>query len=322
MSITLKSKSVLHALPSKLHCEKARDQTTEVAFKIVAIVKGLAHRPLGWVCRLGTHARALWLASKQKNSIRAHWYRDEYNFGDLFTPLLLRHYGYIPVYDNSSRSQLAATGSILERVPNRYSGIILGSGFISEKSQKTFPNAEILAVRGKLTRERLSPCRESVALGDPGLLASQIVVEREKKRYVLGIVPHYMDKNNRAIVRLSEFYTEEITVIDVEQEPEVVIKRIDQCQHILSSSLHGLVVADSLSIPNAWLLASKLRGGRFKFDDYYSSLRISVDTPVELSGSEDIEQLISLTSAKPADQIEKLKAGLHELWSGLHARRF
>ncbi|HAV11936.1 MAG TPA: hypothetical protein DCX06_00360 [Opitutae bacterium] len=40
----------------------------------------------------------------------------------------------------------------------------------------------------------------------------------------------------------------EVKVIDVFDAPKDVIKQIAQCDFILSSSLHGLIVADSLKI--------------------------------------------------------------------------
>lgn len=257
------------------------------------------------------------IASIRGNGISAYWYRNIINFGDLITPHLLRHYGFTPVYDLPMRAQLIATGSILEHTQNKYAGIILGSGFIDEASRMTFPKAKILAVRGKLTRERLGPGRETVALGDPGLLASIVMPKREKKRFMIGIIPHHVDKNNAAISRLAELNREDLTIIDVQQQPLEVFTKIDRCRYILSSSLHGLIVADSLGIPNAWLAVPNLIGGRFKFDDYYSALDTHVGTPATLDGNETLDQLLALTNAKPADRIEQLKTSLNALWCSL-----
>ena len=62
--------------------------------------------------------------------------------------------------------------------------------------------------------------------------------------------------------------------IDVnEANPLDVIDQITSCRKILSSSLHGLIVADAYRIPNARLILSNLIcGGDFKFDDYYKSV--------------------------------------------------
>lgn len=43
------------------------------------------------------------------------------------------------------------------------------------------------------------------------------------------------------------------------------------CKCVLSSSLHGLIVADALGVPNRRIvLSDKIIGGDLKFDDYYS----------------------------------------------------
>jgi hypothetical protein len=55
--------------------------------------------------------------------------------------------------------------------------------------------------------------------------------------------------------------------------PDVVISKISACKMIFSSSLHGLIVADSYSIPNYWIkLSDRLTGGDYKFKDYYSAI--------------------------------------------------
>jgi pyruvyltransferase len=126
-----------------------------------------------------------------------------------------------------------------------------------------------------------------------------------------------MDKDNAAISRLAELNRKDLIVIDVQQQPLEVFTKIDSCRYILSSSLHGLIVADSLGIPNAWLDAPDLIGGRFKFDDYYSALDTEIGIPITLNGNETIDQLLSLTSAKPTDRIEELITSLNGLWCSL-----
>ena len=60
--------------------------------------------------------------------------------------------------------------------------------------------------------------------------------------------------------------------INVKDDPLQVVKEIAECRYIISSSLHGLIVADSLGIPNMYLVfGDRLLGDGYKFEDYYSA---------------------------------------------------
>jgi len=171
-----------------------------------------------------------------------------------------------------------------------------------------FKNAKILAVRGELTRQRIG-ASTNVILGDPGLLATRLLHQRQSKRYVLGIVPHYHDKEDPRIARIRRRYKGEVLVIDVRRQPLAVFADIDKCESILSSSLHGLVTADSLGIPNAWILLSdKVVGKGFKFADYNSAFGTTQD-PLYLSGNESLFYLLKSTR-RPPELIKQVKERL------------
>lgn len=91
------------------------------------------------------------------------------------------------------------------------------------------------------------------------------------KKYEIGIIPHYVDGQEPVITQMKEYY-ENAVVIDVKADPGEVLKSIAQCKTILSTSLHGLIIADSFHIPNLWCICSeRILGNGFKFRDYYSS---------------------------------------------------
>jgi len=245
------------------------------------------------------------------DGIRAFWWTGEKNFGDLITPALLKLYGYTPILSTSTRAQVAATGSILGMLGRDYSGLILGSGLLSDNNKIQFPYAKILALRGALTRDRLQ-ADSSTPLGDPGLLACDILQKRAKKRFKLGVVPHYEDLADpkiRAIAQRNN--ATDVKIINVMRGVEDVLHDIDQCENIISSSLHGCVVADSFGISNRWVVVSeRLFGKGFKFRDYYSAL--SVDrSPWALSGDEEINVLINSTLAPPKE-VKNIQAGLRD----------
>jgi pyruvyltransferase len=215
------------------------------------------------------------LAAIKRNGVKVYWWRSRKNFGDLITPALLKYYGYTPIYKKESQAELISTGSIIDGLKENYGGIILGSGLIKD-SYKSLPNAKVLALRGELTKNRLG-VRKDIPLGDPGLLARNLVCGVDKKTYSIGVIPHYMDKDDPCFLRFCEKYKDEILLISVERSPELVFKDILSCERILSSSLHGIITAHALAVPAAWLeITGKLTGGDFKFLDYFSSLSINM----------------------------------------------
>jgi hypothetical protein len=203
--------------------------------------------------------------------------------------MLLRHFGCTPVYSPVAAAKVITVGSLLQSVPTTFSGTILGSGFIEDGPVKRYEAASILLVRGELTRSRLGV--GDVLLGDPGLLASRLVPSQSVKRYSLGIVAHYADREDARIARIARHGGAGVKIIDVRSPVRRVLREVAQCQNILSSSLHGLIVADAYGIPNRWI-ALQAAGdiGDYKFRDYFSSLDRE-SAPLILSGAESVSNL-------------------------------
>lgn len=94
-----------------------------------------------------------------------------------------------------------------------------------------------------------------ISIGDPGLLYP-ILINKENYssvRYDLGVVLHYFDVNEWQS-RLREQFNKlglKIKFINVmSSDPLNVLREIRQCDAIISSSLHGCIVADAMGIPN------------------------------------------------------------------------
>ena len=79
------------------------------------------------------------------------------------------------------------------------------------------------------------------------------------------------DLNDPAVTDLLGRY-ENAKFINVKDDPIAVLTEIAQCRCVLSSSLHGLIAADSFHIPNLHIVFSdRPLGDGYKFDDYYSA---------------------------------------------------
>lgn len=248
-----------------------------------------------------------------KNLVKVHWGKGLSNFGDCLQPDILKHYGLLPVYVPSLyKSDIILEGSILQLVPLDYSGYILGTG--GDKQTYSFENATIIGVRGKLTMANFTPpINSSIILADTGLLVSKIFPNELEKIYDLGVVFHFVDEDTSLAQMYKEkFRNENILFINVRQKPKKVINQIKSCKAIVSTSLHGLIVADAFHIPNKWIINRQTMPTYFfeyKFYDYYSSLGIE-QTPYEVNGNETAIQLISSVSVKPFQIIEELISSL------------
>jgi pyruvyltransferase len=230
---------------------------------------------------------------------------------------LLNSFGFTTSFASIGESDVVSVGSILQMLPEDYRGVILGSGLIWPE-QRRFPHARILALRGVLTRDLLD-APGSTPLGDPGLLARRLIPKLPAKTATLGVIPHYADKRDSRITSWLERFAGEARFIDVEREPSAVLHDIASCEHVISSSLHGLICADALGVPNTWAVFSdRVVGGGFKFADYASAVGRELK-PLSVSGNEPLSSLIESTSL-PGQHIVDVVHSLESVFSRF--RRF
>ncbi len=210
--------------------------------------------------------------------MKAYWWRGRPNFGDAVAPLLLSRFAGLDVtWDVVSRASVVSIGSVLEHIPPGWEGYVLGSGRLYPNSRLHLEGCTILGLRGPLSA---AACPYGVTLGDPGLLADELVPV-QSRTWDLGIVPHWSDTE---LAHRPEFYRPSwtTTVISPADDPLDVITRIGQCRKIVASSLHGLIVADAFGIPRRFEYTPRFdaEGGMFKFEDYSASIGSKVEAGV------------------------------------------
>jgi len=175
----------------------------------------------------------------------------------------------------SHLSQLA------ESDPERHPPIVVwGTGFISRRSSGArLPGKDVdyRAVRGELSRRILEKKLGrplDIPTGDPGLLTSLLFDEPIPKRHKLAVIPHFRERDDARFQELARL-TDDSVVIDLTGDPLTVIRQIAECECVISSSLHGLIVADSFGIPSLHVhVTDRVNGDGFKFDDYYSAFDV------------------------------------------------
>jgi len=212
---------------------------------------------------------------KPVKPLALHWSSSKPNFGDALSPLICARVSGRPVvWAPVDRCDVIAIGSLLQRLKEGFWNRrvhVWGSGFI-EATPAHRSRHHFHAVRGKLTAAVVGIAPDDIALGDPGLLVNLLVEDRPpaSRRCRCLIVPHYKDRGH-PLLEAAVAGLDDVEVVDVFAPPLETLDRIRAADYVLSSSMHGLIAADALGVPNAWIsLSQDLRGGDFKFRDYYS----------------------------------------------------
>ncbi|MGI5922659.1 MAG: polysaccharide pyruvyl transferase family protein [Lentisphaerae bacterium] len=220
----------------------------------------------------------------------------EHNFGDdVNLPLVEALTGqkaipYKFTFGTRTKDVFLIIGSIIEdySLPN---AVIWGAGLIDIPSKKITPPRKVCAVRGPLTRAEL--LKQDIACpevyGDPAILLPAIYRPGVSKKYRLGIIPHVADKKLPAVQQLIQTLPpDDATLIDMEKYGHwrLLLDRLCECETIISSSLHGVVLADAYQIPNRWVeFSDNVTGAGFKFRDYYAGSGRSITTPLPIKDS-------------------------------------
>ncbi len=176
---------------------------------------------------------------------------------------------------------------------------VWGTGFMSvDEKMRRLPE-RVCSVRGPRTRQQLLEqgidC--PAIYGDPALLVSRYYHPKVVKKYKYGIIPHYCDESNAIIQAIKG--RPDVLVISMQNYnhwhdiPDAVCS----CEMVVSSSLHGIIVADSYGIPNVWArFSDRLYGGNFKFLDYLESVDRVIQEPVEIKSLNDLDIVLNDTS--------------------------
>lgn len=203
------------------------------------------------------------------------------NFGDELSCIILKHLCnkykininliLNPLVNSNCKINLCFIGSLISAVNLKYNNLyILGSGIRRDKDRiNKNNNMKIYSVRGPLSKnylEQFGYCVPNI-FGDPALLITQFYKPNKIStcNNKIGIVGH-LDNYHKYDNIPNNFI-----LINPTWRWDNVIDHIFSCNLILSSSLHGLIVADAYKIPNIWLDEYPLNEGHFKFKDYFSS---------------------------------------------------
>lgn len=183
------------------------------------------------------------------------------NIGDAISPFILDTFTkHKPELANSDEeNKLLLVGSLLDIVKNGDTILGIGSNkpnFVLEAND----TMRFISVRGPLTRFQIKGADVPKNYGDPALLLPLIYNPKIEKKKKTGLVPHYVDKK----------YFPKDQIIDIEQDYKTFVDQILECDEIISSSLHGIIIAEAYGIKTKWVMyGDKIEGGEFKYQDYF-----------------------------------------------------
>lgn len=188
------------------------------------------------------------------------------NFGDhlslVLTSKMLSRNDLTLSDQTPSPHRLLGIGSIMHFA--RVGDVIWGSGINGKINNGEFAAKEldVRAVRGRLTAERLRAKGITVpeVFGDPALLVPHLFGSRFTKN---------LSRREIFIPNLNDLkYTKNMeNVVSPLLGWNYVIERIVSTEFVLSSSLHGLILAEAFGIPCRFVRLSD-EESQFKYDDY------------------------------------------------------
>lgn len=185
--------------------------------------------------------------------MKAFWFPST-NVGDSLTPVILEQFTkhkaeWVP---HDYQGKLLLCGSILEcALPG---DTVLGAGEYREESPD-LSEVNVMALRGKLSGE-------APAYGDPAILLPLIYKPKVKITKEIGYIPHVWDQEN---YKKGEF-------IDVNLPWKEFVREVLACEGVVSSSLHGMIIAQAYGVPAKWVLYDKIPGAYKKYQDYLTGV--------------------------------------------------
>lgn len=215
-----------------------------------------------------------------------------HNFGDHLAKIIvnkvLATHGHMVEEEVNISKKIFSVGSVLHFAKN--DNVIWGSGINGKKmslEDHQYKTLDVRAVRGPLTRNFLNEKNIFVPeiYGDPALLLPYIFPGRFKKnsKKSISIVPNLHDlpkiKNKTLHNIISPF-----------SSWNKCIKEILEAELIISSSLHGIIIAEAYGVPARYVRLSETEN-MFKYNDYmlgtgrsHMEAANNIDEAIEMGG--------------------------------------
>ena len=157
---------------------------------------------------------------------------------------------------------------------------------------------DIRLLRGPLTESVLKQKGVMVngVYGDPAIITPLIYSPKIKIKKPYVIISHYLDFQELINSESKDFVVDARTI-----DYKYIIEAIVSSQLVISSSLHGIIIAESYGVPAIWLkINSQL--DPFKYLDYYFSTN-----RFNIKMATSVEEALSMTPMDLPANLEQLK---------------
>lgn len=208
--------------------------------------------------------------------------------------------------------KLVSVGSVLHFAQN--GDALWGTGLNGkiDRAKNSFTDLDVRAVRGPLTREFLQGKGINVpeVYGDPAILLPFFypasLMERPEKKTDYIVINHMNDD-----MAQYDYYRD--ALVSPMQYPGGFIESIVNTQRVVSSSLHGVIIAEAYGIP-AVFYDSGSGESMFKYEDYAKGTgreSVPMTGSIEAGLTMDLPELPSLSAQATA----LYKSFPFDLWS-------
>jgi len=217
------------------------------------------------------------------------WWKSRNNFGDILNPNVVSYVsGRKVVWRPRDKAEMIAIGSNMSNIRDRIVAsdnplYVWGSGVMRPLSRDFVNRCAFSLVRGPITSCLIGI--DDLPFGDPGLLIAEALdfTTSSKKRYKYGVVPHWTHFEMPELRELVDALPNATLINPMTDDVAQTLTEIADCDVILASSLHGLIIADALEIPNIWLDTGEINQfTRLKFLDYGLSVGREFDRPISM----------------------------------------
>lgn len=251
-----------------------------------------------------------------KKTVNLEWWSESENLGDYLATVIyswmLERAGIEQNNKITQTSHLLTVGSILGM--GNFDAVVWGSGIHTKETmanvfqRRKNRRYDIRLVRGPVTRTILLSAGYSCPkkYGDPAILMPRIYNVDIHKKYKVSLIEHISKKNfpKRHGINYINIAT---------RDYKTFIDEIRASEYIISSSLHGIILAETYGVP-AVFLAAGMNNEKMKFYDWYLS---TGRTGIKYASN--IEEALSMTPMKLPLNINEMQEDVlasfpYDLW--------